>query len=87
MKEYIMIKEIGNAPITVAELVRCRDCKHRPTKPEKCNGIRTNYNFNGFDLEFPDDKCPCYCGDDEYYSWYPSDDWFCPVGERRSDNA
>jgi len=28
MKEYIMIKETGNAPITVAELVRCKDCKH-----------------------------------------------------------
>lgn len=28
MKEYIMIKEAGNAPITVAELIRCKDCKH-----------------------------------------------------------
>ena len=28
MKEYIMIKETGNAPITVVELVRCKDCKH-----------------------------------------------------------
>ena len=28
MKEYIMIKETGNAPITVMELVRCKDCKH-----------------------------------------------------------
>jgi hypothetical protein len=28
MKEYIMIKETGNAPITVAELIRCKDCKY-----------------------------------------------------------
>ena len=28
MKEYIMIKETGNAPITVVELVRCKDCKY-----------------------------------------------------------
>ena len=28
MSEYIMIKETGNAPITVAELVRCKDCKN-----------------------------------------------------------
>lgn len=27
MKEYIMIKETGNAPITIAELIRCKDCK------------------------------------------------------------
>lgn len=35
MKEYIMIKEIGNAPITVAELVRCKDCLKRGSY-EKC---------------------------------------------------
>ena len=37
MKEYIMIKETGNAPITVAELIRCKDCKYyRPfiTEPD-----------------------------------------------------
>ena len=28
MKEYIMIKETGNSPITVAELIRCKDCKY-----------------------------------------------------------
>lgn len=27
MKEYIVAKEIGNAPITVMELVRCKDCR------------------------------------------------------------
>ena len=55
------------------ELVRCKDCEHRPTKPEKYE--------NGFDLEFPDGKCPCQC-DDGWYSWYPSDDWFCANGKR-----
>lgn len=33
MREYIMQKEEGNAPITVQELVRCRDCKF-------CEGTR-----------------------------------------------
>ena len=67
---------MGNMPLLEKpkELVRCKDCKHRPTKPEKCE--------NGFDLEFPDGKCPCQC-DDGWYSWYPSDDWFCPNGERK----
>ena len=50
--------------------VRCKDCKHRPT------------GTNRDDLEFPDDKCPCQC-DDFWYSWKPSDDWFCGNGERK----
>lgn len=50
--------------------VRCKDCKHRPT------------GTNRDDLEFPDNKCPCQC-DDFWYSWKPSDDWFCGNGERK----
>ena len=60
------------------ELVRCKDCKHRPVKPD-------DYE-TGFDLEFPDGKCPCQC-DDGYYSWYPNDNWFCANGERRTDDV
>lgn len=56
------------------EIVRCKDCKHRPVKTKDDKGR--------FDLKFPDYKCPCQC-DDYYYSWYPSDDWFCAEGERR----
>lgn len=52
------------------EVVRCKDCKHRPT------------GTNRDDLEFPDDKCPCQC-EDFWYSWKPSDDWFCGNGERK----
>ncbi len=58
----------------MGELVRCKDCKHRPT-------IDGKYE-HGFDLEFPTNKCPCEC-DDGYYSWMPKDDWFCPNGERK----
>ena len=56
------------------QIVLCKDCKHRPTKPD-------DYE-NGFDLEFPDGKCPCQC-DDGWYSWYPPDDWFCANGETK----
>ena len=59
-------------------VVRCKDCKHRPIKP---NDYET-----GFDLEFPDGKCPCQC-DDGWYSWYPHDNWYCADGERRSEDA
>lgn len=64
----------GNPP----ELVRCKDCKHRPKKPNW-----ETYE-SGFDIEFPEgSKCPCYCSGDEWYSWYPEDDWFCADGERK----
>jgi hypothetical protein len=58
-------------------VVRCKDCKHRPIKP--------NDYENGFDLEFPDNKCPCQNGDDGWYSWYPADNWYCAEGERRTE--
>lgn len=56
------------------ELIRCKDCKHRPIVP--------NDHTDGFDLKFPDCKCPCQC-DDSWYSWYPEDNWFCANGERK----
>lgn len=59
------------------EIVRCKDCKHRPKKPDW-----ETYEDGG-DIEFPDEKCPCQCSSDRYYSWYPDDDWFCAEGERR----
>ena len=54
------------------EIVRCKDCVHRPK------------GTNKHDLEFPDYVCPCQC-DDFWYSWMPKDDWFCANGERRDD--
>ena len=60
-------------------VVRCKDCKHRPIKP--------NDYENGFDLEFPDNKCPCQNGDDGWYSWYPADNWYCAEGERKEDDG
>lgn len=60
------------------DIVRCKDCKHRPKEPDW-----KTYE-NGFDIEFPEgSKCPCQCSGDEYYSWYPKDNWFCADGERK----
>ena len=56
------------------EVVRCKDCIHRPI----INGPRS---IGGFGLRFPDFKCPCRC-DDPYYSWMPNDNWFCGNGEK-----
>ena len=71
--------EIDRTPtIDAVPVVRCKDCKHRP--------IDTGGHNYGQDLFFPDeDECPCQCGD-QWYSWMPSDDWFCPNGERKTDD-
>lgn len=57
-------------------IVRCKDCKHRPTGDQ--------YKH---DLEFPDSdyKCPCRC-EDHWYSWMPDDNWYCANGERKTDD-
>ena len=55
----------------MVEVVRCKDCKHRPT------GTGVNH-----DIEFPDAICPCQCYEDYWYSWMPSDDWYCGNGEK-----
>ena len=64
--------------IRFTDLVRCKDCKHRP--------IDLGGKNYGQDLVFPDGdyKCPCRC-EDPWYSWMPKDDWFCANGERSED--
>lgn len=58
----------------VVEVVRCKDCKHRP--------IDTQEEGNAFDYEFPEEYgCPGYC-DDGYYSQRFKDDFYCSWGER-----
>ena len=79
VNEFI-VREMGYPGVikqtVVEELVRCAGCKHRPTMPENSRGV--------FDLEFPDDECPCQCGD-PWYNREPEDDWFCANGERREE--
>lgn len=65
-------------------IVRCNDCIHRPIKGEE-DAIR--------DLTYPpkdsrgyeDFTCPCLNEDDYWYSWYPSDEWFCAEGELKGE--
>lgn len=73
---------IENIPaVDAVPVVRCKYCKHRPVDH------RGEYNeVTGFAIEFSDDRCPCKC-EDGWYNWYPQDDWFCPNGERRDDDA
>lgn len=64
--------------VDVAPVVRCRDCKHRPT-----DNRGTGEDCTNFAIEFPDGLCPCQCEEDGWYNWYPPDDWFCANGEHR----
>ena len=69
---------LNELPPAQPEIIRCKDCIHRPIAND-------TYNFDdwncGFDIEFPDYRCPCRC-DDEYYNRIPDDDWFCGNAER-----
>lgn len=74
-EELFMIKSLPS--IDAVPVVRCKDCKHRPERLEEGKG-------EGFNLEFPDYKCPCQC-DDGWYNWMPDDNWFCGDGERKEE--
>lgn len=49
MTEYIMQIEVGNAPITVQKVVRCRECKHLDTHNHRCkvwnHGVYAWFDF------------------------------------------
>ena len=68
------VNTIRDLPSAEPEIIRCKDCKHRPV-------IRDTDKVGGFGLEFPDDECPCNC-DDPFYAYRPADDWYCARGER-----
>lgn len=68
-----MRKALNHMP--TVEVVRCKDCKHKPTG----SGVNHDINFPEQDY-----RCPCRC-EDYWYSWMPDDDWFCANGERRED--
>lgn len=75
-----LLEKIENIPSAdVVEVVRCKDCKHRPillgTAPCPPDDIRSGHHY-GDDL-----TCPYLC-DDNYYSRIPAEDWFCNHGER-----
>lgn len=62
------------------EVVRCKDCVHRPEISKFSDPAK--HCYNGIDIEFPDDVCPCQNEDDPWYSWRPVDEWYCPKGEK-----
>lgn len=65
----------------VAELIRCKECKHRPIKED---ADRENYGFNLIEPNGGDERCPCLVSDG-WYSWMPKDDFYCGFGEREGE--
>lgn len=78
--------------VDAVEVVRCKDCKHRPAFRYDDDGDRyvegPRYQEtlkNGLTVTFQDETCPCVNGWDFFYSHIPKDDWFCANGERRAE--
>ena len=79
--EQWAIDALEKLPSAELEIIYCKDCKHKPYTSDK-------YDYDngdcGFEIIFPDYRCPCRC-EDEYYNHIPDDDWYCANGERRTD--
>lgn len=76
--EEWIAEAITTAPTMSIDIVRCKECKHRPVK-ENING--EDYGFNLIAPNDRDERCPCLV-DDGWYSWMPEDDFYCGYGER-----
>lgn len=72
------VDALKDLPSAQTEIIRCKDCKH---KPYPSNDYDHNKRDRGFEIIFPDYRCPCRC-EDEFYNHIPDDDWFCGNAER-----
>ena len=80
VRMYLKVTDLVNKSYADYEkVVHCKDCKHRPRRSN------VDDEHEGFNLEFPDEKCPGLCDDDPWYNWMPRDDWYCGNGERKEE--
>lgn len=76
------VKEIlEELPTAQSEIIRCKDCKHKPHTSDKYDYDNSDC---GFEIIFPDYRCPCRC-EDEYYNYIPDNDWYCGNAERKEN--
>lgn len=68
----------------LVEIVRCKNCIHRPVKGEGDHDIDPPKYYTS-SYEDYDYICPCLNEDDYHYSWYPSDEWFCANGKAKGE--
>lgn len=87
-KEYIVPEaDCGGEYFGYSELIRCKDCKHRPEYDNRKRitppVMEVEYDDDGEPWVWDDDMtCPYLCGD-SYYNQMPDDEQFCDRGERR----
>ncbi len=71
------------------ELIRCKDCKHRPRKDENGRIRPPRVQVSVYDdgePEYDDDEtCPYVC-DDSWYSRLPNDEQYCDRAERKESD-
>lgn len=66
----------------VVEVVRCKNCKHRPVVVNPSRPYGFGLAGPGSDPFCRDETCPYLC-DDGYYNRMPDDDGFCNFGEAK----
>ena len=71
-------RPVENKYLDLVNIVRCKNCIHCPTGYYESE--RDRYPI------FPDEVCPCRVEEDEFYSWIPDPNWFCPKGERKQEH-
>lgn len=86
------ISSVNEQPtVDAVEVVRCKDCEHRPAfRNDDGGGYVEGPKYqetlkNGLTVTLEDTRCPCVNGLDSYFSYIPEDDWFCKNGERRAE--
>lgn len=66
------------------EVVRCKNCKHRPVVVDRSHPYGFGLAGPGSDPFSRDETCPYLC-DDGYYNRMPDGDGFCNLGEGKDD--
>lgn len=66
----------------VVEVVRCKNCKHRPEIVDPRRPYGNGLEGPRIDQFGYDDTCPYLCGD-SWYNRMPNDDGFCDLGEAK----
>jgi hypothetical protein len=75
------INDVRSIPAAdVVEVVRCKNCKHRPVVVNPSRPYGFGLAGPGSDPFGRDETCPYLC-DDGYYNRMPDDDGFCNLGE------
>ena len=69
----------------VGEVVRCKDCIHRPIPMGKSAPVAPLWMNPEVGYQEDDMTCPYLC-DDNWYNKMPDDNGYCDKGERKEES-